>query len=59
MPDGQRRRRHSNIASKRRWYAFYRSIRFNRRFGVAAVTVAPCFLRRFVEATAIKCPSYC
>ena len=33
LPDGKRRRRHSANASRRRWYAFYRSLRFRRRFG--------------------------
>ena len=35
MPDGKRKRRHSGNASKRRWYACYRSLRFARRFGGA------------------------
>jgi len=33
MPDGSRKRRHSTNASRRRWYALYRSWRFQRRFG--------------------------
>jgi hypothetical protein len=32
MPDGNRKRRHSLDAAKRRWYAFHRSRRFRRRF---------------------------
>jgi len=32
MPDGQRKRRHSPNASKRRWYAHHRALRFARRF---------------------------
>jgi hypothetical protein len=32
MPDGTRKRRHSSIAAKRRWYAAYRAERFSRRF---------------------------
>ena len=35
MPDGSRKRRFSSDAAKRRWYANFRSIRFNRRFGLA------------------------
>ncbi len=34
MPDGKRKRRHSPQKAKRDWYAQYRSIRFNRRFGL-------------------------
>jgi hypothetical protein len=33
-PDGKRRRRHSANPNRRRWYAFHRSLRFRRRFGV-------------------------
>ena len=42
MPDGKRRRRHSQDPAKRRWYALHRAIRFQRWFwalpplGVAA-----------------------
>jgi hypothetical protein len=32
MPDGKRKRRHSENLSKRRWYARHRSLRFARRF---------------------------
>jgi hypothetical protein len=32
MPDGKRKRRHSQDRAKRRWYAFHRSCRFRRRF---------------------------
>lgn len=35
MPDGRRKRRHTSNAAKNRWYALHRSIRFNRRFGLA------------------------
>ncbi len=31
MPDGRRKRRHSPNATKSRWYAFSRSVRFCRR----------------------------
>jgi len=34
MPDGRRKRRYSQNASKRTWYATYRSWRFARRLGV-------------------------
>ena len=38
MPDGaKRRRRSSDIAAQRGWYAFYRSVRFNRRLGFLTV----------------------
>jgi hypothetical protein len=33
MPDGKRRRRHSQNHARRHWYAIYRSLRFRRRFG--------------------------
>ncbi len=33
MPDGQRRRRHSANAARRKWYAAFRAQRFARRFG--------------------------
>ena len=32
MPDGKRKRRHSENAAKRRWYAYHRAKRFARRF---------------------------
>jgi hypothetical protein len=39
LPDGKRRRRHSANQNRRRWYAYYRSIRFRRRFGFGDVEV--------------------
>lgn len=33
MPDGKRKRRHSQDRAKRGWYAASRAIRFARRFG--------------------------
>ena len=35
MPDGKRKRRRATLASKRKWYALYRAVRFGRRFGPA------------------------
>jgi hypothetical protein len=32
MPDGKRKRRHSDNMAKRRWYAQHRARRFRRRF---------------------------
>ncbi len=32
MPDGKRKRRHSQDQAKRRWYALHRARRFRRRF---------------------------
>ena len=32
MPDGNRKRRHSDNEAKRRWYAQHRARRFRRRF---------------------------
>jgi hypothetical protein len=32
MPDGKRKRRHSQNQAKRRWYAMHRARRFKRRF---------------------------
>lgn len=32
MPDGKRKRRHSQDQAKRRWYALHRARRFCRRF---------------------------
>lgn len=32
MPDGKRKRRHSQDQAKRRWYALHRARRFKRRF---------------------------
>ena len=37
MPDGKRKRRHSCNQPKRDWYAQFRSWRFARRFGAAAI----------------------
>jgi hypothetical protein len=34
MPDGTRKRRHSDNHAKRRWYAQHRARRFNRRFAL-------------------------
>jgi len=34
MPDGKRKRRFSSNEAKRQWYAYWRSLRFNRRFGL-------------------------
>ena len=34
MPDGKRKRRHSENKSRRDWYARHRSARFQRRFGL-------------------------
>jgi hypothetical protein len=43
MPDGSRKRRCSTNLAKRRWYARYRSLRFNRRFGLGdASTLNSC-----------------
>ena len=39
MPDGRRKRRHSAIVAKRKWYAHHRAIRFRRRFGLAGDSV--------------------
>jgi hypothetical protein len=36
MPDGTRRRRHSPIHAKRRWYAEHRAERFARRFNISS-----------------------
>jgi len=36
MPDGSRKRRHSGNPFRRRWYAIYRSLRFQRRFGLTS-----------------------
>ena len=33
MPDGKRRRRFSANAAKRRWYAYWRALRFARHMG--------------------------
>jgi hypothetical protein len=35
MPDGKRKRRHSPQKARRDWYARYRSLRFQRRFGLS------------------------
>jgi hypothetical protein len=32
MPDGKRKRRHNHL--RRQWYAYWRSLRFNRRYGL-------------------------
>jgi hypothetical protein len=32
MPDGKRKRRHSQDQAKRRWYAMHRARRFRRQF---------------------------
>ena len=37
MPDGQRKRRHCQNPTKRRWYAQHRAARFARRFGSPAI----------------------
>jgi hypothetical protein len=37
MPDGKRKRRHSENKTRRDWYARYRSMRFSRRFGLGNV----------------------
>jgi len=34
MPDGSRKRRHSENQARRQWYAHHRSVRFSRRFGI-------------------------
>jgi len=34
MPDGKRKRRHSKDRAKRQWYAYWRSVRFTRHFGL-------------------------
>ena len=39
MPDGRRKRRHSPDKSRRQWYAWHRTSRFNRRFGLATPAV--------------------
>jgi hypothetical protein len=39
MPDGKRKRRHSPSKSRRQWYAYHRSVRFQRRFGLCLVVV--------------------
>lgn len=44
MPDGSRARRHSSNVGRRAWYARYRSIRFMRRFGLAAPRTPWCRL---------------
>lgn len=36
MPDGKRKRRHSENKSRRDWYARHRSSRFQRRFGLGS-----------------------
>lgn len=33
MPDGKRKRRHSQNKAKHDWYAYSRAVRFARRFG--------------------------
>jgi hypothetical protein len=38
MPDGNRRRRHSDNQAKRRWYAQHRARRFRKRFGAGGYT---------------------
>lgn len=35
MPDGHKRKRRSSSAARMKWYAYHRSLRFNRRFGLA------------------------
>lgn len=54
MPDGKRKRRHSIDRAKRRWYAFHRSSRFVRRFGLgepdAGLTRSPSTLTEPVLA---------
>lgn len=34
MPDGSKRKRRFSSPARLLWYAHYRSIRFNRRFGL-------------------------
>ena len=34
MPDGKRSRRHSSNPVRRCWYAYWRSLRFQRRYGL-------------------------
>ena len=34
MPDGYKRKRRNRGDARSKWYAKYRSIRFNRRFGL-------------------------
>lgn len=41
MPDGSRKRRHSDNLAKRRWYAWHRARRFRRRFWVHPEHSAP------------------
>ena len=37
MPDGKRKRRFSDLKAKREWYAYWRQVRFSRRFmGICA-----------------------
>lgn len=40
MPDGKRKRRHSINKPRRDWYAHYRSLRFQRRFGLGTTATS-------------------
>jgi hypothetical protein len=41
MPDGYKRRRRQGNTIKAKWYAYWRSLRFNRRLGLGMTTVLP------------------
>lgn len=41
MPDGCKRRRRQGCSLKAKWYAYWRSLRFNRRFGLGSLQVLP------------------
>jgi len=36
MPDGKRKRRFSSVYAKRKWYAYWRALRFYARFGLTS-----------------------
>jgi hypothetical protein len=40
MPDGRRKRRHSNCKPRRDWYAWHRACRFRRRFGLTELNAS-------------------
>jgi hypothetical protein len=41
MPDGKRKRRFSENRARRAWYAYSRSSRFRRRFGLCDAPYGP------------------
>jgi hypothetical protein len=60
MPDGKRKRRHSEDEAKRRWYALHRARRFKRRFWMLSdkpAKSAPFSSSRFPIASSSGCCS--